>query len=699
LRIFHLALPLLAVMSAGAMAQQADDPYLWLEEKDSPRALEWVEAENARTAAVLEADPRYRSFYDTAFELSTATDRIAYPAFRNGRLANFWQDAEHIRGIWRFTTLNQYRAGDPQWETVLDIDALGAAEGRSWVWKGSTCLEPARELCLISLSDGGEDATEVREFEFAANGFKTGGFVLPTSQHAFDWEDEDHLLVATDWTGDDLTASGYPYIVKRVARGQPLAEAIELFRGSRSDAGVFPSVLRDGHANRLSLLIKAIDFFHSEHFLLDGSVTRLLAIPQKASVLAMVAGRVIVSIDEDWSAGGQTFRAGSLLSLDLDALRRDPANLAPGLVWAPGPRDALQSVTQTKDRLLVGTLDNVRGRIWSFEPKADGGWSARQLALPDNLSLGVHDAAPDSNLAFLTATGFLTPDTLYLADVADPAAPVALRELPARFDAATHLVEQHEATSSDGTKIPYFVVRPKDAPLDGSTPTLMTAYGGFQSSEVPYYSGTIGKLWLERGGAFVLANIRGGGEFGPVWHQAGLGAKRQVIYDDFAAVSRDLAARGLTSPRRLGIYGGSNGGLLMGVAMIQNPQLYNAIAIQIPLLDMIRIADIERGASWQGEYGDVAADPEIRAFWEKTSPYQNLDPQGRYPEPWIFTTTKDDRTGPQHARKFAARMKEYGLPYLYFENTEGGHGAGADARQAAAMYAQMMVYFSRKLMD
>jgi len=319
--------------------------------------------------------------------------------------------------------------------------------------------------------------------------------------------------------------------------------------------------------------------------------------------------------------------------------------------------------------------------------------------LPDNLSLAVAAADDKSDRMFLTADGFLTPSTLYLADAAIPVAPEALKHLPAKFDASRDVVEQFEATSTDGTRIPYFVVHRKELKRDGSTPTLMTAYGGFQVSNTPYYSGTIGKLWLERGGAHVLANIRGGGEFGPAWHEAGLGAKRQIIYDDFAAVAKDLEARGITSPRRLGIFGGSNGGLLMGVAMIQHPELFNAINIQVPLLDMIRISKIARGASWQGEYGDVNADPAIRAFWEKTSPYQNLDPKGRYPEPYIFTTTKDDRTGPQHARKFAARMEQYGLPFLYYENTEGGHGSGADAKQSAVMTAQMMVYFSRKLMD
>nr|WP_166175105.1 prolyl oligopeptidase family serine peptidase [Altererythrobacter segetis] len=700
MRLLKRLVPLAAVLSSAAWGQAvSDDPYIWLEEKDSPRAMAWVEAHNAKAVATLEADRRYQPFYDEALKIATAEDRIPMPAFRNGGIFNFWQDGEHLRGLWRRTTLADYRSKEPKWRTVLDVDALGKAEGKSWVWKGANCLMPEERLCMISLSDGGEDATQAREFDLAKNAFVKDGFFLPRSQLSFDWEDADHLLVSTDWSGQDLTESGYPYIVKRVSRGQPLAAAHELFRGYKSDVGVFPSVLRDGNGNTLSLLVRAKDFFHSETFVLTGNTADKLAIPEKASVSALVAGRAIVSLDENWSVAGTTFKAGSVVALNLAELKKDPGKLVPTLVWAPGPRDALDGISTTKDRLLLSTLHNVSGRVLSFAPLADGNWGATQIALPDNLALGVAAADDKSNAMFLTAQGFLTPSTLYIADAAAPAAPEALKHLPAKFDASNDVVEQFEATSSDGTKIPYFVVHRTDMKLDGSTPTLMTAYGGFQSSETPYYSGAIGKLWLERGGAYVLANIRGGGEFGPAWHEAGLGAKRQIIYDDFAAVAKDLEARKITSPRRLGIYGGSNGGLLMGVAMVQYPELFNAITIQVPLLDMIRISKIARGASWQGEYGDVNADPAIRAFWEKTSPYQNLKRGGKYPEPYIFTTTKDDRTGPQHARKFAARMEEYGLPFLYYENTEGGHGSGADAKQSAVMTAQMMVYFSRKLMD
>ncbi|HEY7806075.1 MAG TPA: prolyl oligopeptidase family serine peptidase [Croceibacterium sp.] len=700
MRFLRYVLPLAAVLPVAALAQDViDDPYIWLEQKESPRAMAWVEQHNQRALKVLGGDPLYQGLYDEALKIATAEDRIPMPAFRNGGIFNFWQDDAHLRGLWRRTTLADYRTGEPHWKTVLDIDALGKAEGKSWVWKGATCLQPEERLCMIALSDGGEDATESREFDLATNNFVKGGFAFPRSFQRYDWEDANHLLVSTNWTGDDLTKSGYPYIVKRVTRGQPLSAAREVFRGYKDDVGAFPEVLRDGTGDTLTLIRRAKDFFHTETFVLDGDTVTKLAIPEKASVSALVTGKAIVSLDEDWATGDRTFTAGSVVALDLAALKADPGKLSPALVWQPGPRDALDGIATTKDRLLLSTLDNVNGRTFSVSPRPDGEWNRREIALPDKLALDIAASDDRSDQVFLTAEGFLTPSTLYLADATSDAAPDAIKRLPARFDASRDVVEQFEATSRDGTKVPYFVVHRKDLKLDGSTPTLMTAYGGFQVSETPYYSGTIGKLWLERGGAYVLANIRGGGEFGPGWHEAALKTKRQASYDDFAAAAQDLEARKITSPRRLGIFGGSNGGLLMGVEMIQHPELYNAITIEVPLLDMIRIAHIARGASWQGEYGDVDADPEVMAFWKRLSPYQNLKRGGHYPEPYIFTTTKDDRTGPQHARKFAARMEEYGLPFYYYENTEGGHGAGADAKQAAVHTAQMMVYFTRKLMD
>jgi prolyl oligopeptidase len=691
----------MTLLASSAVPQTPPaDPYTWLEDVSSPRAMAWVEAHNAAATKALEADPRYATLYQDALAIAGAKDRIPQPSFLRGEIYNFWQDPEHLRGIWRKTTLADYRTADPHWTTVLDIDALGKAEGKSWVMKGVECLRPQERLCLVSLSDGGEDAVEVREFDLDTAAFVPGGFHLPRGKHRVAWEDADHLLVASEWTAGDMTASGYPYIVKRLARGAPLSAAVEVYRGSKDDGGygVSPAVLIDGQDRTLAIVQRPLDTFHSETFVIGPQGAKRLAIPEKAQVAELVDGRVIVSLDEAWTAGGRTFAPGSIAAVDLAAVKADPGDLHPTLVWARGPREAAGDIASTRDTLLLSRLDNVRGRAFVYRPAEGGGWTDMRLDLPDNLSVDLGSADPRSDLAFINTSGFVDPSTLWLADTASGHVE-KVKSLPAKFDASQDVVEQFEATSTDGTKIPYFVVHRRDVPLDGSTPTLMTAYGGFQVSMTPYYSGVTGKLWLEKGGALVLANIRGGGEFGPAWHEAGLGVKRQAIYDDFASVAKDLFARKLTSPRRLGIEGGSNGGLLMGVEFTQHPELWHAVVIQVPLLDMIRISKIAAGASWEGEYGDVNTDPAVMAFWLKTSPYQNLKAGVAYPEPFIFTTTKDDRVGPQHARKFAARMEEMGLPFYYYENTEGGHGAGADLKQAAHTTALTFTYLERKLMD
>ncbi|THD81822.1 MAG: S9 family peptidase [Phenylobacterium sp.] len=701
MRLTLLALLASAALPALAHAQAADnDPYIWLEDVSSARSMAWVNEHNAASTKLLEADPRYATLYAEALAIAGAKDRIPAPRFLHGEIYNFWQDPEHLRGLWRKTTLADYQSADPHWTAVLDVDALGKAEGKSWVMKGMECLQPEERRCLISLSDGGEDAVEIREFDLDTGHFVDGGFHLPHGKHRVAWEDENHLLVATDWTPGDLTPSGYPYIVKRLTRGQPLSAAVEVYRGQKDDGGygVSPEVIRDGQGRQIAVIERPLDTFRHQTYVVTARGAERLAIPDKASVEGLVGGRVIVRLNEDWAAAGPSFTAGAIAELDLAAVKADPARLAAKLVWTPGPRDSLEGVDATRDKLLISTLENVRGRAWVFTPTAGGGWTRARIDLPDNLTVRYGDADQRSNLAFLDVSGFLTPTSLYLAD-AETGQARLLKTLPAKFDASRDVVEQLEATSSDGTKIPYFVVHRKDIKYDGATPTLMTAYGGFQVSSTPNYSGANGKLWLERGGAYVLANIRGGGEFGPAWHEAGLTTKRQIIYDDFAAVAKDLVARKITSPRRLGIEGGSNGGLLMGVEFTQHPELWNAVVIQVPLLDMIRISKIAAGASWQGEYGDVNADPAVMAFWRRTSPYQNLKADAKYPEPFIFTTTKDDRVGPQHARKFAARMEEMHLPFLYYENTEGGHGAGADLKQAAHTTALTMTYLQRKLMD
>jgi prolyl oligopeptidase len=673
-----------------------DDPYRWMEEIEGDRPLAWAKAENTRSLAVLQGDSRYAGLESQALAILNAKDRVPGVSFAgDGSLRNFWQDADHVRGLWRKTTLESYRTAAPQWETILDIDALSKAENANWVFKGAGCLPPEETRCLVSLSNGGKDAVVVREFDTATKSFVDGGFVLPEGKQNVGWLDKDTLLVAREWEPGQVTKSGYAYIVKAWKRGTPLASAKEVFRGTPDDVSASAYTLTDADGKVVAVLAsRGVSFFESETYLLTDKGAVKLPFPLKHSVQGYVAGQMVMSLEQDWPEKG--FKTGDLLSLDLAALKADPAKPAPALVLRPTAKQSVESVTSTRDKLVVGLLDNVTGGalVYSHGPK---GWTSQKLALPANSTIGLGSASQRDDRLFVSVTGYLTPSTYWLAD----AASLKLEQVkasPARFDASTHVVEQFEATSSDGVKIPYFVVRPKGVKYDGTAPTLLYAYGGFQASMTPAYSGVMGKLWLERGGTYVVANIRGGGEFGPAWHNAGLKENRQKVYDDFFAVSQDLITRKITSPRRLGIMGGSNGGLLMGVALTQRPELYNAIVVQVPLFDMIRYTQIGAGASWVGEYGDPAI-PSERAVIAKYDPYSNLKAGRKYPEVFIETSTKDDRVHPAHARKAAARLEELGYPVLYYENIDGGHAASANLAETARRQALEYVYLSKKLMD
>ena len=689
---------LLAVGRAHA-ADGPNDPYIWLEQAHSPEAMGWVNAENAKTLPVLEKDPHYAQLFADAVTIAEAKDRIPMPDTLQGSVFNFWQDADHIRGIWRRTTTESYLTPVPQWTTVLDLDALAKSEGANWFLKNVDCTEPDERHALLSLSDGGEDAVTVREFDIPSAQFVAKGFELPRGKQRAAWEDDDTLLVAREWMPGELTTSGYPFVVRRLLRGQPLADGKELFRGTAADGGygVSPFVLFDGAGHRAVLINRPVSTFESESYLVKGDTVARLALPLKSRVRALVGGKLIVSLAMDWTTNGSSFQEGSLLAIDLEQATSDPTHLVPVPLYVPGLRESLGEASATRDSLVVTTFDNVRGRAFVYRLGSDGQWTHERLGLPDDTTISVADADLHGDCAFLNVAGFLQPTSLYRVDVKAGTFTLA-KVLPAKFDASRDVVEQFEATSSDGTKIPYFVVHPSSMNLDGSNPTILYAYGGFQVSETPVYSANIGKLWLEKGGVFVLANIRGGGEFGPAWHEAGLKTHRQLVYDDFTAVARNLIERKVTSPRRLGIEGGSNGGLLMGVEFTQHPELWTAVDIQVPLLDMLRFEKIAAGTSWVGEYGSVS-NPEEAAFLASISPYANLRRGVAYPEPFVWTTTKDDRVGPQHARKFAARLSEFGLPYLYYEVTEGGHGSGANLKERAHTTALEMTYFTRKLMD
>jgi prolyl oligopeptidase len=685
----------LVLCAHPARAEETADPYAWLEDVNGARPMEWVRKQDARSLAVLHADPHYRRFYDEALAIDDARDRVPEPTQLNGNIYNFWQDADHVRGIWRKTDLDNYRSAAVNWVTVLDIDALAHAQHANWVYKGANCLEPNERRCLISLSDGGEDAVVEREFDLDESKFVQGGFTLPRAKIAADWEDRDTLLVATDWGPGSLTDSGYPFIVKRLERGAQLAHAQEVFRGTPKDVQVSVMSLTDGQGGHIVLIQEGLDFFRSAFFQVQEGITHRLALPEKTEIVGLVRNQLIVKLDEDWRRRGvAAIPAGSIVALDM--AHEDGA---PQVLFAPGPRQSVDEVAVTHDRVVAVIYDNVRGRAMMFSPvlPAMTAWKTARVALPDNSSIGIVSSSIRDNQVFFSVAGFLQPGSLWFGDLDGPA-PVLVKQSPARFDAARDMVDQYEAVSKDGTKVPYFVVHPRKMRLDGSNPTLLNAYGGFQVSMVPAYSGVGGKLWLEQGNVYVLANIRGGGEFGPAWHEAALKTHRQRAYDDFAAVAQDLIARKITSPRRLGIEGGSNGGLLMGVEFEQHPELWNAVVIEVPLLDMLGFEKIAAGASWVGEYGSVS-DPVQKAFLAGISPYANLKAGVKYPEPFIYTTTKDDRVGPQHARKFAAKMAAMGLPFLYYEAVEGGHGAGVNAKEKAEEKALEIVYLTKKLVE
>ena len=693
---------LVAPCAAFAQMSHADsiaDPYRWLEDVHGDRAMTWVKAENAKTTAVLEKDPRYATIYSQALTMAQARDRIPYVTFLSGALYNFWQDSAHVRGIWRKTTLASYqRDRTPVWTVVLDLDSLAKAENANWVWHGATCQQPAERRCMLDLSDGGEDASTVREFDLATHSFVKNGFTLSRGKQRVAWASEDTLLVSREWNAGEVTTSGYPFIVRRLARGQSLSDAVEIFRGSATDGGygVSPSTLVDAKGHRVSFIDRPISTFEAEHYIVRPRGVSRISVPLKANITELMDGQVIVQLSQDWTTSARTIAAGALAAFDAAAAMRDTLHIVPAAIWTPGPRESVSGASATRDRLVVGIYHNVKGRILVFARAPNGRWTHTAMSLPDNVSADVASIDQHSERAFINVSGFLTPNSVWLAD-ASRATAKQVKTLPAKFDATKSVVEQLEATSSDGTKIPYFVVHPKNMKRDGANPTILYAYGGFEVSLTPSYSPYTGKLWLEHGGVYVLANIRGGGEFGPKWHEAGLKTHRQLIYDDFAAVARDLIAQKITSPRRLGIEGGSNGGLLMGVELTQHPELWNAVDIKVPLLDMLRYEQIAAGTSWVGEYGSVA-NPDERAFLAGISPLNNLKADVTYPTPLIWTTTKDDRVGPQHARKFAAKMSDLGKPYLFYEVIEGGHGAGANIEQRAHTSALEFTYFSRQLM-
>jgi prolyl oligopeptidase len=679
-----------AVPVPGSPAPHSvEDPFLWLEDVESERALEWVETRNAATLERLSASPTYQPIFRQVQEILDSRDRIAFPSIMGDRLFNFWQDQNHRRGIWRRTTWESYLSGSPRWEVVLDIDALAAAENVPWAFAGASCLEPEYRRCLVRLSRGGADAVEVREFDMEAGRFLEDGFRLPEAKQSVAWVDENRLMVATDFGPGSMTASGYARVARLWQRGTPLSAATTLFEGAEEDVSVSVASWRTAERT-LNLVIHRPGFFESVRYVLEGGELIRIDLPLDAGQ-SLVGDRMVVYLRSPWDVGGRTYPGGTLIHIGYDEFLRGGRNFE--ILLQPTERQTVSGTSATRDYLLVSMLDNVQGELRKYR-YANGTWTFDHVPAPAMGSIGVAATSPLTNRYFFTYSGFTQPTTLYLAE--EDGSTREVRRMPAMYDAAGLTVEQHETASRDGTRIPYFVVRQAGTPVDGSNPTLLYAYGGFEISSRPGYNPVTGAAWLERGGVYVLANIRGGGEFGPEWHRSALRENRQRAYDDFLAVAEDLIARGITSPRHLGIMGGSNGGLLVGAALTQRPDLFNAVVVQIPLLDMRRYHLLLAGASWMAEYGNPD-DPDDWAFISRYSPYQNLRPGMEYPRVLFTTTTRDDRVHPGHARKMAAMMESMGYPVDYFENTEGGHGAGVTSEQRARTLAITYAYLWEQL--
>ena len=686
----------MSITPSVAEQNEPVDPHLWLEEVTGEKQLEWVRERNAVCVAELAGADRFKDLEARIRGILDSKERIPMITKIGDHFYNFWRDAANPKGLWRRTSLDEYRKPQPAWETVLDLDALSAREGENWVWHGASVLEPADRLCLVSLSRGGADADVVREFDLRSKAFVEGGFTLPEAKSRVAWRSADSLFVATDFGPGSLTDSGYPRTIREWARGTALSAAPLVYEGRSDDMSV--SAWRDLTPGfERDFVVRQKTFYTSEMFLRrDGQLVKIEK-PDDASA-AVHREWLLLELRSPWTVAGTAHPAGSLLVADLERFLSGDRTIH--VLFTPTQRTSLISFASTRNHLIVTTLDNVRNRLFTLSFR-DGAWQRHALqGLPE---YGTASCIPVDDLEtdefFLITASSLQPSTLSLGTVGDVAgakAPERLKQSPAFFDAAGLQVSQHEAVSKDGTRVPYFQIGPANLPLDGSTPTLLYGYGGFEIPLLPGYEPIAGVAWLERKHVYVIANIRGGGEFGPEWHQAALKAKRPRAYEDFIAVAEDLIARKVTSPEHLGIKGGSNGGLLMGNMLTMRPDLFGAIVCQVPLLDMRRFHTLLAGASWMGEYGDPD-EPEEWDFIRGFSPYHNLDRERAYPPILITTSTRDDRVHPGHARKMTARLEEFGKRVLYYENIEGGHGGAADNRQRAFMDALGYTFLDRRL--
>lgn len=683
----------------GGSASQADpskephDPYLWLEEIQGTKALDWVKEQNKISTAKLEAVPGFAETNQRLLSILNSKDHIPLVAKHGKYYYNFWRDEKNERGLWRRTTLEEYKKAEPNWETVLDLDELAKNEKENWVWHGADFLEPDNDLCLISLSRGGVDADVVKEFDTTAKAFVKDGFVVPEAKSTVKWRDRNSLYVATDFGKGSMSKSGYPLIIKEWKRGTPLSAAKQIFKGDDNDMAVSAYVNHD-HGKVYEFISRQKTFFTDEMLIKRQDKWVKIDKPDDAIFDTILGDYASVRTRSDWKVGDKTYPAGALLLENLDAYISGERKF--DMLFEPTERKSLENVTATKNSIIISEMDNVSAHAYVIKRNGDK-WDKAAIDSPNFariLVLGIDPNEMDEY--FLQIEDLITPSTLYLGSAADPSMKEKLKSEPAFFKTDNLQVEQFEAVSKDGTKVPYFQVSQKNMKLDGTNPTILYGYGGFEIPITPNYRAVEGSAWFEKGGTYVLANIRGGGEFGPKWHESARKENRQRAYDDFSSVAQDLIKRNVCDAKHLGAEGRSNGGLLMGVMLTKYPQLFGAIHCGSPLLDMRRYSKLLAGASWIDEYGDPDK-PDEWTYISKYSPYQNISKDKSYPPMLITTSTLDDRVHPGHARKMAAMLEAENKPVLYYENVEGGHGAAANKKQTAFMSTLAFSFFWDKL--
>ncbi|MCY4657751.1 MAG: prolyl oligopeptidase family serine peptidase, partial [Gammaproteobacteria bacterium] len=662
-----------------ALADNHTDPHFWLEEIEGKEALEWVQQRNQKTFKRFTTNEQFEGLSERLKSIMDSDARIPYVNKIGEWYYNFWQDQQNPKGVLRRTSLEEYKKEEPDWQIVLDIDELSERESENWVYKGSTSLREHNRT-LIHLSRGGSDAAVIREFDFDSLSFVENGFYLAEAKGAAVWLSLNELLVSTDFGNGTLTESGYPRIVKLLNRGESLENAKTIFEGESSDVAVsgYSNLMKGYETNGI---YRSIDFYTEEMYRRDESgELHKLDKPLDGDLYGH-KNWIFITTKTEWNIGGRTYPGNSLLVISRDAYHA--GNRAFEILFQPTADTFLSSFGVSHSKVFVDLIHDVQDEVWVYSHSADG-WTKRRLSQDESfLSIDV-DAVDkrEDDRYWYTKSGFLTPPTLSIGDVNGSLE--ELKKSPATFDSSRFEVSQHWVTSKDGTRVPYFLIRGKGA--KGPQPTLMYGYGGFQLSMFPSYMQLSGPAWLERGGSYVMTNIRGGGEFGPQWHLSALKENRVRAYEDFIAIAEDLIERELTSPSQLGAMGGSNGGLLMGNMLTMRPDLFGALVIAVPLIDMRRYHQLLAGASWMAEYGDPD-NPDEWEFIQTFSPYHNLKEDANYPEVLVTSSTKDDRVHPGHARKLVAKMTALGHDVWYYENTEGGHAGATDNSQRAFVNA------------